>query len=60
MEKGILMKKKPGIKEKIFIIVIWLGIIAILSSIAYVYITYGGKPIDEIPSWTIPFFFGRR
>lgn len=36
-----------------------LFIVCILLFGAYVLITYGGKPITEIPAWAVPFFFGK-
>lgn len=36
-----------------------LFIVAVLGFGVYVLVTYGGKPITEIPSWALPFFFGK-
>ena len=36
-----------------------LFIVAVLGFGVYVLVTYGGKPITEIPSWTVPFFLGK-
>lgn len=36
-----------------------LFIVAVLGFGVYVLVTYGGKPITEIPSWAVPFFFGK-
>jgi hypothetical protein len=51
-------------KETIITIGLWIlvviGILIALSIIAlevYVWITYGGKPIGEIPSWALWFMF---
>lgn len=33
--------------------------IGCLCFVAYVLITYGDKPITDIPAWAIPFFWGR-
>lgn len=38
---------------------IFLFIVAILGLGIYVLVTYGDKPITEIPSWAVPFFFGK-
>lgn len=38
-----------------------LVVLAIVAAVAlwlYALITYGGKPITEIPSWAIPFIIG--
>lgn len=34
-------------------------IVAVLGFWVYVLVTYGGKPITEIPSWAVPFFLGK-
>ena len=34
-------------------------IVAVLGFGVYVLVTYGGKPITEIPSWAVPFFLGK-
>lgn len=36
-----------------------LFIIAVLGFGVYVLVTYGDKPITEIPSWAVPFFLGK-
>lgn len=41
------------------IVMIILGLIGI-GFIVYVYATYGGKPVSEIPAWVLPFFIGRN
>lgn len=35
-----------------------LIIIAYVGIEIYVWVTYGGKPIDEIPAWALWFMFG--
>jgi len=44
-------------KDKLLIVLMLLFIIAVIGSWLYVLITYGGKPITEIPSWAAWFFF---
>lgn len=38
---------------------IFLFFVAVIGFGVYVWATYGGKPITEIPSWAVPFFFGK-
>ena len=41
-----------------FIILVIISLACIGVSI-YCFITYGGKPITEVPSWALPFIFHR-
>ena len=45
--------------DKFVKVLIFLFIVAVLGFYVYVLVTYGGKPITEIPSWAVPFFFGK-
>lgn len=45
--------------SKLAKVLIFLFIVAILGVGVYVLVKYGGKPITEIPSWAVPFFFGK-
>ena len=59
------MKNKIDIDwGAIFLVfVIVLVVLLVLGSIAtsiYCFVTYGGKPINEIPSWAFVFMFGGR
>jgi hypothetical protein len=54
-------------KNIIFNFIIWASVVimilAILSFIAfeiYLWITYGGKPIEEIPFWAIWLMWGEK
>lgn len=51
-------------KEKLLItlIIIVIGLFALcgIGWLIYVYTTYGGKPINELPSWVLPYFIGRK
>ena len=51
---------KENIATICFWAVVFVGILIALSIIVlevYVWITYGGKPITEIPSWALWFMF---
>lgn len=45
--------------SKIIMILMWVFIIGIIGFWVYVLITYGGKPITEIPAWAVLFFTKR-
>lgn len=45
--------------DKLIMALMWLLIIGVIGFGAYVLITYGGKPITEIPSWAVWFFLKR-
>ena len=47
-------------KVNFFTVIIWAFIIAIVVFSVHVFVKYGNKPITEIPSWAVPFFFGRK
>ena len=42
----------------VMFIFILIGLVSGGISI-YCFITYGDKPITEVPSWALPFMFGR-
>lgn len=45
------------------IVIIVLGVMLVVALIVFytwLYITYGGKPIDEVPSWVLIFWFGKN
>lgn len=44
-------------EERIVILLVCLVFVVLWL---YALITYGGKPITEIPSWAIPFILGNR
>ena len=55
-------KLKEKLKDLIWCLIllspyIIAGIVIVLWIIALV--KYGGKPINEIPAWALPFFIGR-
>ena len=43
---------------KVWAIVIAVFVVIALGVTIYVYITYGNKPITEIPAWAATFFVG--
>lgn len=45
--------------NKLLMVLLWLFIIAIIGLWLYVLITYGGKPITEVPSWAAWFLFAK-
>ena len=45
--------------NKFVMAILVLFIVAVLGFGVYVWVTYGGKPITEIPSWAVPFFLGK-
>lgn len=45
--------------NKLIGILLWLLIIGLIGFGVYVMITYGGKPITEIPAWAAWFFMKR-
>lgn len=45
--------------DKLVKVLCILFIVAVLGFGVYVLVTYGGKPITEIPSWAVPFFLGK-
>ncbi|MBQ1483856.1 MAG: hypothetical protein IIZ42_00975 [Eubacterium sp.] len=46
-------------RSNILALVLVIGVIVAAVSIwLYALITYGGRPITEIPSWAIPFIVG--
>lgn len=45
--------------NKLIWILLWLLIIGLIGFGVYVLITYGGKPITEIPAWAAWFFMKR-
>ena len=45
--------------DKLVKAIIVLFIVGILCFGVYVLVTYGGKPITEIPAWAVPFFLGK-
>ena len=45
--------------DKLLMALMWLIIIGVIGFGLYVLITYGGKPITEIPSWAVGFFLNR-
>jgi len=45
--------------DKLAKVILVLFIVAVLGFGVYVLVTYGGKPITEIPSWAVPFFLGK-
>lgn len=59
------MKFKHWLKEYWLFLITVLGMaILLLLGLAYIgvrvycFITYGDKPITEVPSWALPFMFG--
>ena len=44
--------------SKFALALVVLAIVAAVALWLYALITYGGKPITEIPSWAIPFIIG--
>lgn len=59
-----LYNEKKSSVEKILTILMWGVFISIIAFIIglniYILISYGGKPIDEIPSWVLWFWFGGK
>lgn len=54
------LKKEKGEKmDKLVKVLIFLFIVVVLGVGIYVWVTYGDKPITEVPSWVVPFFFGK-
>lgn len=49
-------ERKEKKMNKLLLTLLWLFIIAVIGFGLYVLITYGGKPITEIPSWVVWFF----
>lgn len=45
--------------NKLVVALCIIFIVAVLGFGVYVLVTYGGKPITEIPSWAVPFFLGK-
>lgn len=45
--------------NKLVMAILVLFIVVVLGFGVYVLVTYGGKPITEIPSWVAWFFFGK-
>lgn len=45
--------------NKLVIALCIIFIAAVIGFGVYVWVTYGGKPITEIPSWAVPFFLGK-
>lgn len=45
--------------DKLIMALMWILIIVAIGFGVYVLITYGGKPITEIPSWAVWFFLKR-
>lgn len=45
--------------DKLVKALIFLFFVAVIGFGVYVWATYGGKPITEIPSWAVPFFLGK-
>lgn len=45
--------------DKLVKAILVLFIVGILCFGVYVLVTYGGKPITEIPAWAVPFFLGK-
>ena len=45
--------------NKLVIALCIIFVVAVLGFGVYVWVTYGGKPITEIPSWAVPFFLGK-
>ena len=58
------MSRKDEIISKLLIILLTIVTILILGGFIalsiYVYVTYGGKPITEVPSWALPWFLGGK
>lgn len=62
MSKYPIYNQKESIADKLATVFMWLIVISIVAFIIginlYVLIRYGGKPIDEVPSWVLWFWFG--
>ena len=54
-----VLTAKGETMDKLVKVLIFLFIVAVLGLGIYVLVTYGDKPITEIPSWAVPFFFGK-
>jgi hypothetical protein len=54
--------KKTSSVEKKLTVLMWVVVISIIAFFIglniYILIAYGGKPVDEIPSWVLWFWFG--
>ena len=53
------MKKKVKINWTIvFVVILSIIVISIMSTTIYCWITYGNKPVSEVPNWALWFMFG--
>lgn len=52
-----MSRKKPRMTKTI--IALWVFIILVAAFWIYAIITYGGKPITEIPIWAVWLLFGK-
>ena len=59
MHQLLFQQKGESRMDKFVRALIVLFAIGCLCFVAYVLITYGDKPITDIPAWAIPFFWGR-
>lgn len=57
---NIMNERKEKLLITLIIIVIGLFALCGIGWLIYVYTTYGGKPINELPSWVLPYFIGRK
>ena len=59
MIRAKMSKAKGRVMDKLIMALMWLLIIGVIGFGVYVLITYGGKPITEIPAWAVWFFMKR-
>lgn len=59
-----IYNKKTSFAEKLITVLLWGIAIAFVAFIIginiYILVKYGGKPIDEVPSWVLWFWFGGK
>lgn len=55
-----MSERKEKILFTLLIIVIVLLAMCGIGWLIYVYTTYGGKPLNELPAWVLPYFIGRK